>query len=441
MYRRASVPSSAPAEPVHLFVIIHGYMGIAHNVDELAKSLRRQFGSQALVFVPNSFGVLRTLDGIDVCSRRVLVQLRALVAEHPSLRALSLVGYSMGGLMARYLAGALLVAEPAPFLGLTPTNLVTIACPHLGPRLDHSSSISSRLFLLLGRTVGGRSGLQMTNADGGRLLALMACRRSAFHRGLAAFERRALYANAHGDNTVPFWSAFVSTPWQHGTPAPPPEPPPAHGQVATTAGGAHHPHIEWEGVGLGATVAENHTPTSYLPREGFSWAQAACLCALLLFALCIFLPIWLTVVLPTVLTLSLCRGVLVRECPPLDASLIALHPEGSKPEDGGHGNSAHEHAESIAESRYGAVASAERWSIQVLEAAVAASTARAMQEWMAGELNSLVWHKASVRFTLARDGLLSLHTHGHIVVRSQLTGRAGMDVLAHAASNMMHPRV
>jgi hypothetical protein len=156
--------------------------------------------------------MLGTYDGVDACANRVLPELRAVVAAHPSLRALSLLGYSFGGLVARFLAGALLV-EPRPFLGLQPLNLVTFACPHLGPTLlcappagaedagaagDADSDAeeseegaaaraqrrkrAATLSLAFLRHLAGASGAQMALHDPFQLLLLMAHPRSAFYR-------------------------------------------------------------------------------------------------------------------------------------------------------------------------------------------------------------------------------------------------------------------
>lgn len=263
----ASPRYTTPPAPTHLWVVMHGFMGFSDNVTVLAKRIRERHGAQSLVVVPRCFAVLRTLDGVDVCAQRVLAEIRALVDAHPSLRALSLIGYSMGGLVARYLAGVLHVSRPAPFLGLEPINLVTIACPHLGPRLAHDISRGTRLLFFLARTIGGRSAEQMTSADHGlQLLALMAHRRSAFYRGLAAFEYRAAYANAFGDRTVPWWSAFISE-WSGGEPMQPP--PDGTGYDSTCGWGpsAKHPHVEWAGV-------TGPIPCTMHPARGMDGAEA-----------------------------------------------------------------------------------------------------------------------------------------------------------------------
>jgi hypothetical protein len=94
--------------------------------------------------------------------------------------------------VARYLAGALYAATPA-FMGLRPLNLVTFACPHLGPALlPHEEEVlaaaarqplqRNRLSLFMLRRLAGLSGAQMALADTQRLLLLMAHPGSAFYQ-------------------------------------------------------------------------------------------------------------------------------------------------------------------------------------------------------------------------------------------------------------------
>ena len=42
----------------------------------------------------------QTFDGVDVCGERLAEEIREVVAAHPSLERISLLGHSMGGLMA-----------------------------------------------------------------------------------------------------------------------------------------------------------------------------------------------------------------------------------------------------------------------------------------------------------------------------------------------------
>jgi len=303
--------------------------------------------------------------------------------------------------VARFLAG-LLFAEDRPFLGLEPLNLVTFACPHLGALDPRPGLLSARCGLL--RACGGTTGQQLALADKTSLLLLMAHPRSVFARGLAAFRRRALYAAVSNDRTVPFWTAFLS-PFQDGAPLPPPralaEPP-------------RYPHVEWEGeaggeeaVAEGAPSEESASGPSPAAADALGPCSALALVLLAPLAfLCVALA-WL-LLLPLLLLLSACSPA----PPALAAKLLAL--------------------ERTEEAR------CESWR-HALEGGDAelASARAAPQAWMAACLNRHGWHKVSVRFTLARDGLQAVHTHGTLVVRRRLLNGAGADVLQHCAETLL----
>ena len=344
-----------------------------------------------------------TYDGVDVCGERVLPELRRLVAAHPTLTALSLVGYSFGGLVARYLAGCLFVDS---FLGLSPLNLVTFASPHLGPILS-----SARAQPLL-RTLGGLSGQQMALTDANALLLLMAHPRSAFMKGLAAFARRACYANASNDRTVPFWTSFISS-WLDGAPLGPPK---ADGASPTSP----FPHIEWQGscadaaasvtgeAEMGAPSAEalSSSPAVDVAEVAAETEDALRSVDIVRLALLaplgmLILPVWLTVMPAVVTSLGIYKRHTVHRVA-IPQALLLL--------DG------------------------DPWE------RVRQSEAEAMrdpQPWMAAQLNALPWLKVSVRFSLAKNGLNALHTHGLLVVRRRNLHAAGMDVLQHLATSAM----
>ena len=445
-------------EPTHLVVVLHGFMGYCNNVEQLAQTVRSCFGAEAFVIVPASFQLLRSQDGIDVIARRVVSQLHDVIGAHPSLTSISLVGYSMGGLIAHFVAGMLFACEPTPFCGLRPLNFVSIACPHLGARLVTDGSCATRLLRHLAKLLGGRSAIQMTCADGDmQLLALMAHRRSAFSRGLAAFARRSLYSNVSGDRTVPFWSSFIA-PWSGGAPVAPPVGQGPERRVDILA----YPHVEWEdslgggGTGSDALNSGAHTRgdgkatgtdaspspegqstvyaaspattrvTSTLlapgpPEPGLSLSQRCMLLALVLFALSVLLPLWLTFVLPTLLIAKGCRAIVVSAVPPSPEpplfDLSDSHTDTSR-RDG-------------SDTRVA-------WSVAGLQQMVRAAEMGCVQEWIASELNTLRWHKVAVHFSVARDGLHGLHTHGHIVVRNRVADSVGEDVLRHLADHLDH---
>ena len=76
------------------------------------------------------------------------------------------------------------------------------------------------------------------------------------------------------------------------------------------------------------------------------------------------------------------------------------------------------------------------WSPEALQRMVEASKLSCLQEWIATELNALHWHKVGVHFSVAKDGLHGLHTHGHIVVRNRFADSVGEDVLRHLVDHL-----
>jgi len=48
---------------------------------------------------------MQTYQGIDRCGDRLAEEVRAYVEEHSALQRISVVGHSMGGLIARYALG------------------------------------------------------------------------------------------------------------------------------------------------------------------------------------------------------------------------------------------------------------------------------------------------------------------------------------------------
>jgi hypothetical protein len=462
--------ASSDAQPTHLVVLLHGVAGKGEHLAVMAEVLRARFGPSALVVAPECYRNTATYDGVDVCGERVVAELRGLAAAYPSLQALSLVGYSFGGLVARYVAGALAVERPRAFLGLRPLNYVSFACPHLGPTLLHlpgdapgappRAATTPALSLFVLRRLGGLSGSQMALNDPTQLLMLLAHPRSVFFKALASFEHRACYANASGDRvraskrtsllclrtdalfmtllqTVPFWTAFIA-PWRHGAPLPPPPP------AAAESG---YPHVEWDGV-VGGDAAAPETAaeasasdadaaaaatadatarplqadsdsmlTGVLmgpPARFATSAEAAIssrdvlkMLGLLPVGL-ILLPLWFTIV-PSVLV---CMGVYKRctlNPPPLRPELLALSGDGE----------------------------AATWQ-EALHSTEMTQALAEPQSWIAASLNALTWHKVSVRFSIARDGITAIHTHGHVIVRRRRANEAGMDVLRHLADTMRH---
>ncbi|WIA18520.1 hypothetical protein OEZ85_009970 [Tetradesmus obliquus] len=84
----------------------------------------------------------RTYDGIDMCGTRLAAEITQLAAAHPSLCSISLLGHSMGGLIARYALGLLADPKTRKVAGLNPSHFISIATPHLGCCSDHPEEVA-----------------------------------------------------------------------------------------------------------------------------------------------------------------------------------------------------------------------------------------------------------------------------------------------------------
>jgi hypothetical protein len=224
-----------------------------------------------------------------------------------------------------------------------------------------------------------------------------------------------VYANASGDRTVPFWTAFIA-PWRAGWITPPPPP-------REQSKDDLYPHVEWEGITCDAPGPEDaessgvDTAAAPLPDDAAPSALAAAATSaadalsrtdmarvlLLLVPIgLLFLPLWLTLVPSFLVPMGLYKRRTLR-CAPLPPALACLQGGAEEP-----------WPEALARER-GAL--------------------RAPQAWMAVRLNRLRWHKVSVRFSVARDGVAAIHTHGHVIVRRRRQNAAGMDVLQRASAD------
>ncbi|WVN89199.1 uncharacterized protein L203_104416 [Cryptococcus depauperatus CBS 7841] len=134
-----------------------------------------------------------TYDGVDVCASRVAWELDQKVDElkqsGKSVIKFSVTGYSLGGLVARYL--------------------------HYG--IPKYNTFLSTVLCWLGARIMSRSGEQLyvvdmySPEDPRPLLEIMADPRSVFFQGLEKFERLSIFASAVNDDSVPYPSAAIET--------------------------------------------------------------------------------------------------------------------------------------------------------------------------------------------------------------------------------------
>ena len=144
--------------------------------------------------------------------REIEQELEDLAKDGHNITKMSMVGYSLGGLIARYAIG--LLDSKGIFDTIRPVNFTTFASPHLGvrtPRLGFGNQIWNGL--------GGRmlstSGRQLFTIDSFRdtgrpLLSILADPQSIFISALAKFENRVLYCNSINDRSAVYYTTAIS---------------------------------------------------------------------------------------------------------------------------------------------------------------------------------------------------------------------------------------
>lgn len=138
--------------------------------------------------------------------------LQELEKDGASIAKLSVVGYSLGGLIARYAIG--LLHSKGWFERIQPVNFTTFATPHLGVRTP-LRGYHSRLWNAFGSRTLSASGRQLFTIDTFRdtnrpILSLLADPDSIFMRSLSLFKNRALYANITNDRSAPYYTTAIS---------------------------------------------------------------------------------------------------------------------------------------------------------------------------------------------------------------------------------------
>jgi pimeloyl-ACP methyl ester carboxylesterase len=208
--------AATPEKAHHLVVLIHGLWGTSAHLAYLSNSLRDRFAGDIHLLASQSNPGNLTYDGIDTWAERVEVEidqaLDALRGDGHSITKFSIVGYSLGGVVARYVIG--LLYHKGFFDQIQPVNFVTIATPHLGARTP-VSGFPNQLWNVLSARLLSASGRQLFLIDRFRetsrpLLSVLADPDSIFLHALRRFRHRSLYANIINDRLVPVYTASLS---------------------------------------------------------------------------------------------------------------------------------------------------------------------------------------------------------------------------------------
>jgi hypothetical protein len=185
------------------------------HLDYIASALREKHGNNKLLILAakRNSGSL-TYDGIELGGERVAHEIEEAIDNYTNqgykIKKLSLVGYSLGGLVARYAIG--LLFSRGYFDKIQPVNFTTFVTPHVGVR---SPARRNHFWNVLGARTISKSGRQLFMIDkfrdtGSPLLSLLAAEGSIFMLGLARFQRRCLYANIVNDRASVFYTTSIS---------------------------------------------------------------------------------------------------------------------------------------------------------------------------------------------------------------------------------------
>ncbi|KAK5124674.1 hypothetical protein LTR85_001387 [Meristemomyces frigidus] len=208
-------PPDANAQ--HLVILVHGLWGNPIHLKHLRETLAKKHeGEGVYIYIPSSNKDNFTYDGIEVGAERltneVEAKLKELEAAGSRIRKISVAGYSLGGLIARYVVG--LLYKAGVFDDIQPMNFTTFATPHLGVRTPRNGYRAQTWNFLGSRTLS-TSGQQMFLVDNFRgtgrpLLAVLADPNSIFVRGLSMFKHKSVYANTINDRSVPYYTSAIS---------------------------------------------------------------------------------------------------------------------------------------------------------------------------------------------------------------------------------------
>lgn len=232
--------ASVDIAPDHLLVLVHGIMSSPSDWKYVEAELKRRLGNRFFIYASAANSYTQTLHGIDVAGRRLAEEVQQVIQKTPSLKRISFLAHSLGGLFARYAIAVLYrensdthvqvglvekksMAElkdqytnipKATIGGLEAISFVTLATPHLGVRGKNQLPFLLGVPLLeklappVAQYVIRRTGRQLFLTDGKSskppLLLRMAsdCEDGKFISALAIFRSRILYANVSYDHMV-----------------------------------------------------------------------------------------------------------------------------------------------------------------------------------------------------------------------------------------------
>ncbi|XP_057797588.1 uncharacterized protein LOC131013498 isoform X2 [Salvia miltiorrhiza] len=223
--------------PDHLLVLVHGILASPSDWTYFDMELKRRVGKKFLIYASSCNMYTKTFTGIDGAGKRLADEVIQVVKKTKSLKKISFLAHSLGGLFARYAIAVLYTPDGSYqsndvavshatelhslgssnkglIAGLEAINFITLATPHLGVRGNRQLPFLfgvpflEKLAAPIAPIFTGRTGSQLFLTDGKPsrppLLLRMAsdCEEGKFISALGAFRCRVLYANVSYDHMV-----------------------------------------------------------------------------------------------------------------------------------------------------------------------------------------------------------------------------------------------
>ncbi|EJT73050.1 hypothetical protein GGTG_09901 [Gaeumannomyces tritici R3-111a-1] len=209
--------SGGTPEADHLCVLVHGLWGNPAHLAQVAKALRDQYPvDKVWIKVANRNSGSFTYDGIELGGERLCLEieeeLQLIESKGGKIKKLSLVGYSLGGLVARYAIG--LLHAKGILDQVECMNFTAFASPFLGVRTP-LKGWANHVWNVLGARTLSISGRQLFGIDkfrntGRPLLSVLTDPNSIFMSGLRRFKRHTLYSNIVNDRAAVYYTTGIT---------------------------------------------------------------------------------------------------------------------------------------------------------------------------------------------------------------------------------------
>lgn len=197
----------------HLVLYIHGMWGRSTNLDRVSTMLNSSLENHPDTihpFAPTNFSSFKTYDGVENLGNYVIAslfeELDRLHNDGITITKISIVGYSLGGLIGRYVIGQL---ESAGFFDtIKPILFTTFATPHLGVKFYTYGGFFRNF---LGSRLLGQTGRDLFVSEGyDSILFKMTELNSIYVKGISKFKKIFTIANIKNDRTVPFFTSYIT---------------------------------------------------------------------------------------------------------------------------------------------------------------------------------------------------------------------------------------